>query len=103
MTTNRHSDPELLDRHFSLRSRSRTITSTPEEDEHLAADDYDTFYSPQTSELSTPSTQSRLHRFHLLDIETEDQRKHQTKVLPPKIDDKRTYASQDTLERDFAS
>jgi hypothetical protein len=47
------------------------------------------------------NSQPQLNRSHILDIETDEQRKHQTKVLPPKIDGKKTHVSQHTLERDF--
>lgn len=107
------SDPQLADRHASLRNRSTTITSTPEEDVQMTEDDYDRFYSAQSSEISTPmvqplslsskisNSQPQLNRSHILDIETEEQSKHRTKVLPPKIDGKKTYVSRHILERDF--
>lgn len=101
----RYSDPEVLDRHFTLRNRTRAITSTPEEDERTTDDDHDTFYSAQSSELSTPMIQPARssHRSHILDIDTDEQRQHQTNVLPPEIDEKRTYVSPDALERTFLS
>jgi hypothetical protein len=108
-----HSDPELADRHVSPGNRSIKISSTPEEDVRMTDDDCDRFYSAQSSEISTPmvqplslsskmsNSQPQLNRSHILDIETDEQIKHQTKVLPPKIDGKKTHVSQHTLERDF--
>jgi hypothetical protein len=36
-----------------------------------------------------------------LDIETEEQKKHQTKVLPPETDGNQTNVSHHILEREF--
>ena len=107
------SDPELTHRHLSSRYRSTTITSTPEEDGQVTDDEYDRFYSAQSSELSTPmvqplslsakisNSQPQLNCSHILDIETEEQKKHQTKVLPPETDGNKTNVSHHILEREF--
>ena len=107
------SNPELAGKHLSSRNRSTTITSTPEEDAQMLEDDSNRFYSAQSSEISTPlvqplslsskisNSQLRLNRSHILDIETEEQKKHRTTVLPPELDEKNTYVSHHTLERDF--
>jgi hypothetical protein len=114
MTSNSHSDPQLVNRHFGRGKQSTKITSTPEEeDEQMTDDDYDKFYSAQSSKLTTPmvqtlssssnmsSSEPQLNFSYILDIDTEEQITHQTKVLPPETDRKKRYVSQDALERDF--
>jgi hypothetical protein len=46
------------------------------------------------------NSQPQLNRSHIIEIKTEEQRKHQTKVLPPEMDGKK-HVSRHTLERDF--
>jgi len=113
MTNSRNSDPQLVDRLFGYRNQSRKITSTPEEDEQMTDDDYDKFSSAQSSKAFTPmiqplssssnksNSQPQLNYSYILDIDTEEQRKHQTKILPPETDKNNTHISPDTLERDF--
>ncbi|CAF1203896.1 unnamed protein product [Adineta steineri] len=106
-----HSDSQLVDKHYN---RSTKITSTPEEDEQTINDDGDDrFYSAQSSKTTTPMVQSfgmpiktsnsqpQLNHPCLLDIDTEEQVEHKTKVLPPSVDKKKLFHSSDTLERDF--
>lgn len=105
---NSQSNPELMHRHFSHSSQSTAITSTPEEDEDFTDDDddySDNFYSAQSSKLSTPMVQPLpvASNSHILDIETDEQKKHQTKVLPPEVDTAKVHISRDILERDFLS
>ena len=86
------------------------MSSTPEEDEHISDTDqqhphhYQNFFSPHspigtTSNLS--KSEQQLHVSHLLDIETDEQKKHQTKTLPPEIDRKKFFVSLEALERDL--
>jgi hypothetical protein len=115
MTHNSHSDSQLVVRPFSARNQSSKITSTPEEDEQMTDDDYDydKFYSAQSSNLSTPmvqplrsssnmsNSQPQLNFPYILDIDSEEQRKHQTEVLPPELDRKKPHVSHNALEQDF--
>jgi len=114
MTNNSHSDPQLVKRNFGRRKQPTEITSTPEEeDEQINDDDYDKFYSAQSSKLTTPmvqplsasstmsSSEPQLNFPYILDIDTEEQKTHQTKVLPPETDRKKRHVSHDALERDF--
>jgi hypothetical protein len=113
MTNNSHSDPQLDTRHFSRRNQSTKIISTPEEDEQMADDDCDKFYSAHSSKLSTPmiqplnlssnmsNSQPQLNFSYILDVDTEEQRKHQTEILPPEINRTQTNVSYNALERDF--
>jgi hypothetical protein len=108
-----HSDSQLDNRHSNRRHQSTKITSTPEEDEQITDDDNDKFYSAQSSKMSTPmiqslgsssnisSSQPQLNFSWLLDIDSEEQRKHKTNVLPPEIDRKKVHVSHEALERDF--
>jgi hypothetical protein len=110
---NSHSDPQLVDSHFSYRNRSTNITTTPEEDEQMTDDNNDKFYSVQSLKISTPmgqpmslsstmsSSQPQLNFSYILDIDTEEQRTHQTNILPPETDRQKTHVSPDTHERDF--
>lgn len=105
MTNNRHSEPQLYEKYFKSRKLSKKISSTPEEDEQITTsddddDDYDQYYSAQSSKLSTPmiqplnpssnisNSQSQLNLSCILDIDTEEQKKHQTDILPPEVDRK---------------
>ena len=99
------SDSQLNTRHH----QPTRMSSTPEEDEHISDTEqhhhhYQNFFSPHspigtTSNLS--KSEQQLHVSHLLDIETDEQKTHQTKVLPPEIDRKKFFVSLEALERDF--
>lgn len=104
MTKNRHSEPQLVGSYFNHPKKSTKITSTPEEDEQTTDDDVDynddQFYSAQSSKLSTPmvpplnsssnisNSQLQLNLSCILDIDTDEQIKHQTDILPPETDGK---------------
>ena len=80
------------------------MSSTPEEDEHPHPHHYVNFYSAQSSMgiiSNLSKSEQQLHVSHILDIETDEQKRHQTKVLPPEIDRKKFFISLEALERDL--
>ena len=79
------------------------MSSTPEEVEGLSDDDESTTTKKMMSSTNCHLSKSaqQLHFSTLLDMESEEQQQHQTKVLPPEIDRKKFFVSLQTLERDF--
>lgn len=82
--------------------------------EHNVDDDNsEKYYSAQSSKISTPmihslgvsssikSSNEKLYLSSILDIDSDEQKNHQTKILPPKIDKKYFHLSHDVLEKDF--
>jgi hypothetical protein len=47
------------------------------------------------------NTDEKLFLSSILDIDSEEQKRHQTKVLPPEIENKNFHISHDVLEKDF--
>ncbi len=81
--------------------------------DQIIDDDNEKYYSAQSSKISTPmvhsiglssyikNTDEKLFLSSILDIDSEEQKRHQTKVLPPEIENKNFHISHDVLEKDF--
>jgi len=101
----------LSSQNSSQKSNSLITTST--ENEQIIDDDNEKYYSAQSSKLSTPMIHSiglssciktsddKLLLSSILDIDSEEQKTHQTKILPPKIENKNFHISHHILEKDF--
>jgi len=86
------------------------VLSTTQNSSQITDDDNEKYYSAQSSKLSTPMVHSmnymknsdeKLILSSILDIDSEEQKTHQTKVLPPKNENKNFHISHHVLEKDF--
>jgi hypothetical protein len=76
-------------------SQQNEIMNTSEEDGQITEDDNEKYYSAQSSKISTPMIQSYMRNSQqqlilssILDIDNDEQEKHQTEVLSPQIENK---------------
>lgn len=70
------------------------ILSSSQKCEHVTDDDNEKYYSAQSSKISTPMVHSivyrkdseeRLHLSSIVDLDSEEQKNHHTKVLQPEV------------------
>lgn len=90
MTSISQSDSHLVDSHFSHRNQYTTINSVPEGHTQMNFNNTERFYLAQSSEtsphlgqLNMSASQPQLHYSSILDIDSEEQRKHKVETLTP--------------------
>ncbi|CAF2122037.1 unnamed protein product [Rotaria magnacalcarata] len=95
------SDSHLVNSHFDRRNQATTTTNNvPQGKKSMVHHTNERFYLTQSSEIHTPmvpsiasssnmsASQPQLHFSSILDIDSEEQRKHGAQVLAPKTDRK---------------